>query len=269
MATKTLDWGSSGCYSSSAQTADATISNSTGTSYTLSLGNKDLYWRKLFIDLKTVFGTTAVTINSITVNFKAYGSRSSSLYNKGTAITGWCTVSGANETISHNGTIGRQSWTTYSDIIEGSYFNSNHFTYNNMECIGVGIQIKNPNSTVSVDFNVKDISFVVDYTLPAHTILVKKEPTEGGTVSGGGTYDYGSSVSITATPNEGYVFTHWNDGNTNANRVIAVTKNAQYIAYFEKVKISKIRYGASTVNSVFDTNKNKAKSVWYGSTQIL
>ena len=38
---------------------------------------------------------------------------------------------------------------------------------------------------------------------------------EGGTVSTqGGTYDEGTSVTITATPNERYKFTSWSNGST-------------------------------------------------------
>ena len=53
-----------------------------------------------------------------------------------------------------------------------------------------------------------------------------------GTVSGGGTYPAGTTVTITATANAGYHFVQWNDGNTNASRTVTVTSNATYTAYF-------------------------------------
>lgn len=54
-----------------------------------------------------------------------------------------------------------------------------------------------------------------------------------GTVSGGGSYAAGTTVTLTATPNAGYHFTQWQDGNMQNPRTITVTGNATYTAYFE------------------------------------
>lgn len=54
----------------------------------------------------------------------------------------------------------------------------------------------------------------------------------GGTVSGGGTYDYNTEVTIKATANSGYHFVKWSDGNTNATRKVTVTGAATYTAIF-------------------------------------
>ena len=43
-------------------------------------------------------------------------------------------------------------------------------------------------------------------------------PSGGGTVSGAGNYVLGSSVTLTATANSGYVFSRWSDGVTTASR---------------------------------------------------
>lgn len=56
----------------------------------------------------------------------------------------------------------------------------------------------------------------------------------GGTVSGGGTYNYGATVTLKATPSAGYYFVKWSDGNTNASRTVTVTGNATYTATFEQ-----------------------------------
>lgn len=56
----------------------------------------------------------------------------------------------------------------------------------------------------------------------------------GGTVSGGGTYNYNASVTLKATANSGYHFVKWNDGNTSATRTVTVTKDATYTATFEQ-----------------------------------
>lgn len=56
----------------------------------------------------------------------------------------------------------------------------------------------------------------------------------GGTVSGSGTYNYGATATLNATPSAGYHFVKWSDGNTNASRTVTVTENATYTATFEQ-----------------------------------
>lgn len=56
----------------------------------------------------------------------------------------------------------------------------------------------------------------------------------GGTVSGGGSYNYGATATLKATPSAGYHFVKWSDGNTNASRTVIVTGNATYTATFEQ-----------------------------------
>ena len=80
------------------------------------------------------------------------------------------------------------------------------------------------------------------YTLTAYfekdtyTLTVKSNNTSYGTVSGGGTYEKGKSVTIKATPKTGYKFVKWNDGNTSASRSVTVNGNATYTATFEPIK---------------------------------
>lgn len=56
----------------------------------------------------------------------------------------------------------------------------------------------------------------------------------GGTVSGGGTYNYNASATLKATANSGYHFVKWSDSNTSATRTVTVTKDATYTATFEQ-----------------------------------
>ena len=66
------------------------------------------------------------------------------------------------------------------------------------------------------------------------TITVTSANESMGTVSGSGEYAFGTVATITATPNEGYRFVSWNDGNTDNPRTITVTEDATYIANFEE-----------------------------------
>lgn len=70
---------------------------------------------------------------------------------------------------------------------------------------------------------------------PRVVITVVASPAGGGTTTGSGSYDVGDTVTITATPAEGYVFKQWNDGDTNASRTITVGSSATtYTAEFEE-----------------------------------
>ena len=45
-------------------------------------------------------------------------------------------------------------------------------------------------------------------------ITVSANPSRAGSVSGGGEYLYGENCTVTATPNDGYAFTHWTENGT-------------------------------------------------------
>ncbi len=79
-----------------------------------------------------------------------------------------------------------------------------------------------------------DKTYTATFAIDQHTITVNvaNGQTDMGTVSGGGTFDYNSTKTITATPKEHYHFVKWNDGNTNASRTITVTENKTYTASF-------------------------------------
>ena len=54
-----------------------------------------------------------------------------------------------------------------------------------------------------------------------------------GSVIGGGQYEEGQMATLEAIPNDGYVFSEWDDGNTQNPRTITVSENATYIANFK------------------------------------
>ena len=72
-----------------------------------------------------------------------------------------------------------------------------------------------------------------DTPVTQYTINVLSNDTNMGTVSGGGTFNAGATVTIIATAKSGYRFVKWNDNNTNATRTITVNSNKTYTATFE------------------------------------
>ncbi|MBQ9417193.1 MAG: C10 family peptidase [Bacteroidales bacterium] len=71
--------------------------------------------------------------------------------------------------------------------------------------------------------------------IPTYTITVLSSDPAMGTVSGGGNYQENSTAILTATPNAGFRFVKWNDGNTQPSRSVTITANATYTATFEAI----------------------------------
>lgn len=73
---------------------------------------------------------------------------------------------------------------------------------------------------------------------PTYTITATANPTNAGTVSGGGTYAQGSTCTLHATANSGYSFVKWTKNgtqvSTNPNYSFTVTGNAAYVAHFQQ-----------------------------------
>ena len=89
-------------------------------------------------------------------------------------------------------------------------------------------------------------AYVAHFQLQTFTINVMADPAEGGTVEGGGTFNYGETCTVTATANEGYTFVNWTTGMFSVSNEISytftVTSNVNLTAHFElqtfQVKVS-------------------------------
>lgn len=67
---------------------------------------------------------------------------------------------------------------------------------------------------------------------PKRTLTVLVTDASFGSVSGGGTFDEGSTQTIQATPNPGYAFMKWSDGNTENPRTVKLTSDLRLTANF-------------------------------------
>ena len=81
--------------------------------------------------------------------------------------------------------------------------------------------------TVAVEDNA---TYTAEFKPDSYTIIVSAG--EHGSVNGGGTYDYGTTATLTATADEHYHFTQWSDGNTDNPRTVSVVGDATYTAEF-------------------------------------
>ena len=80
--------------------------------------------------------------------------------------------------------------------------------------------------TVSVE---GDAAYTAEFAIDQHIITTN---AQNGTITGGGTYDYGTTTTLTATADEHYHFTQWSDGSTDNPRTITVEGDATYTAEF-------------------------------------
>ncbi len=83
------------------------------------------------------------------------------------------------------------------------------------------------------------INAVAYFETSTITVTTNASPPEGGTVTGGGTYENGSTVTATAIPNEGFIFSHWliNGADSGSSNPISgvLTADTTVTAVFEKI----------------------------------
>jgi len=80
-----------------------------------------------------------------------------------------------------------------------------------------------------------DRALVANFT-PRYTITTSANPVAGGNTSGGGTYNSGASVTVSATANAGYVFVNWTEGggevSTSASYTFTASADRALVANF-------------------------------------
>lgn len=129
---------------------------------------------------------------------------------------------------------------TANDPVMGSAFGAGSFTYNTQTVISATANYgyhfvqwsdgvtDNPRMITVTNSAEYEAQFAINF----YTITVGSNNPAIGTASGGGTYNYNSVINLVATPNYGYHFTQWSDGNTDNPRAVTVIQNASYTAQF-------------------------------------
>ena len=94
-------------------------------------------------------------------------------------------------------------------------------------------------SDASYSFTVTgNVNLTAKFEKDSYTVTVTANPAEGGTVTGGGTYNSGAYATLTATPNSGWHFVGWYQNgsqvSTQQSFFRPVVSNLAYVAKFEK-----------------------------------
>lgn len=87
-------------------------------------------------------------------------------------------------------------------------------------------------STTKRTFLIRGVFHTSEVT---HQLVVQVDDSTAGTVSGSGIYPEGTYVEIAATAAPCYLFSHWSDGVTENPRVVAVSRDTAFTAYFDTV----------------------------------
>ena len=163
-----------------------------------------------------------------------------------TGATDWITVSASDKVFSGSVTMVAGDWTTITfstpfvydgtsnvvlvaDDNTGTYTSSPHmscrvFTASNQALYayndGTNFDPLSPptsSSTNNAVLSSKNQIVLTKEAIPTESfnITVSANPAQAATVTGGGEYQFGRTVTVAATPNEGYTFTGWTEnGNT-------------------------------------------------------
>lgn len=161
----------------------------------------------------------------------------------GTQVTANTTMGAGNTTIYAHWTATRRSYTvTWNGNGGTPSKSSSSFHYNDVlgtlpTATRTEHVFKGWSTSASGSVNVnestkvtKDVTYYAIWQINRYELIVN--PSVGGTVTGGGTYDYGTKVTLKATPSDGYHFVKWSDGDTNPTRTVTVTRSYTYVAVF-------------------------------------
>jgi hypothetical protein len=78
-----------------------------------------------------------------------------------------------------------------------------------------------------------EMSFTTEGEYIEYTLTAVSADNTTGSVTGGGIYHTSTKVSIEAVPETGYLFVEWSDGSKANPRIVTMTENLTFTAYFE------------------------------------
>ena len=133
----------------------------------------------------------------------------------------------------------------------------------------------------------ENLDLTANFEICTYTLTSFSNDETKGTVSGAGTYNYGATATLEATPADGYKLLYWSDRFTDNPRTITMNKNEAISAYFVKIydeeptfTITKVwentNVPASTANGyqavgwdgkIYMQNKTAGKIITYSSAE--
>ena len=198
-----------------------------------------------------------------------------------TGATDWITVTSSDKVFSGSVTMVAGDWTTITfttpfvydgtsnvvlvaDDNTGTYTNSPHMSCRVFTATSQALYAYNDNtnfdplspptssSSNNAVLSSKNQIVLTKEAIPTESfnITVSANPAQAATVTGGGEYQFGQTVTVAATPNEGYTFTGWTEnGNTVSSELsfsFTATSERNLVANF--IQAIEIGEGTTTHN---------------------
>ena len=106
----------------------------------------------------------------------------------------------------------------------------------------------NPTYSFTVTENA---SYVAQFSSNSCSISATANPTEGGTVTGDGIHNVGETCTLTATPNEGYLFNNW----TENGMVVSFNPSYSFTVFGDRTLVANfVEAGSGILNGVFSVS---------------
>ncbi|MCX7009101.1 MAG: ice-binding family protein, partial [Kiritimatiellaeota bacterium] len=227
---------------------------------------RNVFWQvgsSAVIDTYSVFKGTIMAYSAVTLN------NGSTLEGRALALNAAVTFNGT------GGTLPSALLTVYASPTNGgSVTGSGFFLVGSSNPISAtassgwdftGWLDGNTNSlrSVVVFSNSVYTAIFVNTNLAPATITVNANPTNGGAVTGNGTFLIGSIDPISATASNGWRFVQWSDGDTNALRNIVVLSNSTYTANFTNLQlVVLLQQGDGGLAGVWTLGTNYLPATW-------
>lgn len=138
----------------------------------------------------------------------------------------------------------------HSFVCDG--YNSSNQLHFNWGWSGLGNGFFAINALAVAGYNFSYNNFAVfnihpNEELDTFTITTESNPSIGGTMTGGGTYHYGATATLTAFPNENYLFVNWTKDGLQVSAEptchVTVREDATYVANFRRTNIYNVVIG--------------------------
>ena len=94
----------------------------------------------------------------------------------------------------------------------------------------------------------ENLALFAQWSAKGYSITATPNPTEGGTVTGAGTYNHGTTARLSATANDGYQFVNWTEGNA------VVSRDAAYSFTVTGARTLVANFAPAEYSITFDTD---------------
>lgn len=122
---------------------------------------------------------------------------------------------------------------------------------------------------VTWDFEKSYVAYFEAIPVAKYKLSLSVSPSGSGSVTGAGDYDEGTEVKISATPNSGYAFDKWSDGDTNTSRYITMNEEKLLTAYFEQHTVSDENIFANVTVEQINNDGGAFTSLYFNKILVL